>query len=51
MDLTIGVIGTSLQLQSVMTAHDQCLSMTTSVFSSTATNDEPRLTARKLNSV
>jgi hypothetical protein len=45
-----GFIGTSLQLQSIMTAHSQWLSMTrsipywtTSVFSSTGTNDERRI--------
>jgi hypothetical protein len=47
----IGFIGTSLQLQSIMTAHTQWLSKacsivfwTTSVFSSTMTNDESLLT-------
>jgi hypothetical protein len=47
----IGFIGTSLQLQSIMTAHNQWLSMTcpipcwtTSVFSSIVTNAERRVT-------
>jgi hypothetical protein len=47
----IGFIGISLQLQSVTTAHNQWLSKTrsipywtTSVFSSTVTNDERRIT-------
>jgi hypothetical protein len=51
-----GFIGTSLQLQSVMTAHNQWLSTTrsipfwtTSVFSSTVTNGEWRIPAHTLN--
>jgi hypothetical protein len=47
----VGFIRTSLQLQSVMTAHNQWLSRTrsipywtTSVFSSTVMNDEQRIT-------
>jgi hypothetical protein len=47
----IGFIGTSLQLQSIITSHNQWLSKTrsipcwtTSVFSSTVTNDERRTT-------
>jgi hypothetical protein len=47
----IGFIGTSLQLHSIMTAHNQWLSTTrsipywtTSVFSSTVTNDESLVT-------
>jgi hypothetical protein len=46
----IGFIGTSLQLQSIITAHNQWLSTTrsipcwtTSVFSSTVTSDEQRI--------
>jgi hypothetical protein len=48
---TNGFIDTSLQLQSIITAHNQWVSRTrsipywtTSVFSSTATNDERRIT-------
>jgi hypothetical protein len=54
----IGFIGTSLQLHLIMTAHNQWLSVSrsipywaTSVFSSTVTNDERRITADTLNSL
>jgi hypothetical protein len=54
----IGFIGTSLQLQSIMTAHNQCLCMicsicywTMSVFSSILMNDEVRISAHTLNSL
>jgi hypothetical protein len=52
----VGFIDTSLQLQSILTAHNQWLSKTrsipywtTSVFSSAVTNDERRITAHTLN--
>jgi hypothetical protein len=52
----IGFIGTSSQLQSIMTAHNQWLSKTrsipcwtTGVCSSTVINDERRITAHTLN--
>jgi hypothetical protein len=52
----IGFTGTSLQLQSIMTAHNQWLSKTrsvpywtTSVFSSAVTNDERRITGHTMN--
>jgi hypothetical protein len=52
----IGFIGTSLQLQSTITAHSQWLSTarsipcwTTSVFSSAVTNDERRIIVHTLN--
>jgi hypothetical protein len=52
----IGFIGTSLQLQSIMTAHNQCLPTThpipywtMSVFFSTVMNDERRISAHTLN--
>jgi hypothetical protein len=54
----IGFIGTFLQLQSIITAHNQWLSTTrsipywsTSVSSSTVTNDERRIAAHTLNSL
>jgi hypothetical protein len=54
--LKIGFIGTSLQLLSILTAHNQWLPATpstpcwtTSGFSSTVTNDERRLPAHTLN--
>jgi hypothetical protein len=53
----IRFVGTSLQLQSTMTAHNQWLSTTLSipywaksVFSSTVTNDKRRIAVRTLNS-
>jgi hypothetical protein len=45
----IGFIGTSLQLQLIMTAHNQWLTM--NIFSSTVTNDERKITADTLNSL
>jgi hypothetical protein len=54
----IGFIGTSLQLKSIMTVHNQWLSTTrsipywtTGVFSSAVTNDERRIIAHTLNSL
>jgi hypothetical protein len=55
LDLMIGFIGTSLQLQFIMTVQYMTvydsfiLCWTTSVFSSTVTNDEWRITAHKLS--
>jgi hypothetical protein len=53
----IGFVRTSLQLQSIMRAHNQQLCKTrsipywtTSVFTSTVTNDERPITAHTLNS-
>jgi hypothetical protein len=53
----IGFIGTSLELQSIITAHNQWLSTTcsilyrtTSTFSSTVMNDKRWITAHTLNS-
>jgi hypothetical protein len=56
LDLMIGFIGTSLQLQSIMAVHNQWLSTTrsipywtTSVFSSAVTNHKRRIPAHTLN--